>query len=91
MSFKHTRRATSRTERRPDGSEIVERSEEESYEEEDTPRDPSPRRRRSLGGPGFSSVRRMFGRISAMVGLVLLPNRVKEFFNWLSDNVVGSI
>ena len=45
MSFKHTRRTTTRAERRPDGSEVIERSEEESYEEREIPTAPAVRAR----------------------------------------------
>lgn len=89
MKVKHTRRATSRTERRPDGSEVVERSEEESYEEEDSPRRFSLRGHSLLGNPGVSSIRRLLRRISSAVGIFLLANRAKDFFSWLTDHVLG--
>ena len=49
MAFKHTRRTTSRTERHPDGREVIEESEEELLESDDPSRfdltSPRPTRR----------------------------------------------
>lgn len=84
MRVKRTRRATSRTERKPDGSEIVERSEEESYEEQDEPRRSVSRVLPRLRAPGGSSLRRLIGRISRTVGTLLLANCVKSLLGWLT-------
>lgn len=86
MTFKHTRRATSRTERRSDGSEIVERSEEETFEDQGGSRGTSLRPRTHLLGRGLSALRRLFRRCLGLAGTALFIGAIKELIGRLMDH-----
>jgi len=87
MRVKLTRRATSRTERRADGSEIVERSEEETYEEQEGRHRSIVGIRAPLVGSGFSAVRRLLRRGLGAVGIALLASLAKDLISWLVQHV----
>lgn len=87
MSFKHTRRATSRTERRSDGSEIVERSEEETYEEREGPRSLSLPGQARLVGKGLSTVRRLVRRGLGAIGAALFIGVIRELVGRLVQHL----